>query len=226
MLNILYLGLTPPPSSGHANLIHYPVIRVIPRSSFDPLIAAQFACLSKYSHFLFTSKSAVQVFFSFLKRLQPDFDLSRKYIIAIGKATAHLLRQKGLNPLVSAVSTQEGMIEMLERMNLKDASFFLPRSAIARPVLTEYFRYKEVPFTGCDLYDTVFQKKEPVPDLAEIDEIVFTSPSTVDGFLQIFPEIPLDKKITVQGPITGKYLKKKAPLVENFSILVSSMGRR
>jgi uroporphyrinogen-III synthase len=226
MPNILYLGLNPPPYPNSANLIHYPVIRVVPRSSFDALIAAQFACLSHYTHFLFTSKSAVQVFFSFLNRLQPAFDFKQKYVIAIGKATALLLRQKGLSPLISAVSTQEGMIEMLERMSTKDASFFMPRSSLARPVLTDYFRYKEIPFTACDLYDTVFQKKDPVPDLSDIDEIVFTSPSTVDAFLQIFQFIPLDKKITVQGPITGKYLKKKAPLVENFCIHVSSMGRR
>jgi uroporphyrinogen-III synthase len=61
----------------------------------------------------------------------------------------------------------------------------------------------------CDLYDTVPQKLEPIPDLNAIDEIVFTSPSTVRAFVEIFRHIPQDKTLTCLGPITQEELQKE-----------------
>jgi uroporphyrinogen-III synthase len=59
---------------------------------------------------------------------------------------------------------------------------------------------------GIDLYETVAQRVEPVPDLRLFDEIVFTSPSTVDAFFEIFGHIPSGKKIVAIGPVTADRL--------------------
>jgi uroporphyrinogen-III synthase len=129
-----------------------------------------------------------------------------KIAIATGPFTAEALRKKGVDPLVAKKSTQEGIIDLIAEM---DGYFFLPRSKLARPILSDYFTRKKVPFYSLDLYDIVFQKLEPIPNLDDFDEIVFTSPSTVEGFLQIFGKIPKDKKLTTIGPITEKALKEK-----------------
>jgi len=60
----------------------------------------------------------------------------------------------------------------------------------------------------CDLYQTVFQKPGPLPDLSKVDEIIFTSPSTIKGFIAAFGAIPTNKKLTCMGPITEEELKK------------------
>ena len=55
----------------------------------------------------------------------------------------------------------------------------------------------------------VVQKKEAI-NLLEFDEIFFTSPSTVDGFLNIFGAFPKNgPRLVSIGPITKAYLEKK-----------------
>ena len=45
-------------------------------------------------------------------------------------------------------------------------------------------------------------------DLGRIDEIVFTSPSTVKNFLKIHGEIPARIKVWAIGPVTCSELKE------------------
>ncbi len=78
---------------------------------------------------------------------------------------------------------------------------------MSRSVLLAFFQERKIRFVACDLYDTVTQKLEPVPDLKTIDEIVFTSPSTVRGFLEIFGHLPQDKRWHAIGPITARALR-------------------
>jgi uroporphyrinogen-III synthase len=98
------------------------------------------------------------------------------------------------------------MIEMLETMDLEGALIGWPRSSKARTVLGDYLSRRGVSLLSIDLYEPVMQRLEPVTVLATFDEIVFTSSSTVDAFLEIFGSIPWDKKIVSLGPITAKRL--------------------
>jgi len=214
----LYLGLDPERFAAEGALIHYPVIRIVPKSLSDAAFFSLFRNLDAYTHFLFTSKSAVQLFFAFLRTTNPQFTLQKKMVIAIGPATTLFLHKEKIYPVIAEESTQEGMIKLLEKLDLESASFFLPRSSLSRPLIAEYLGGRGVSFTLCDLYDTEIQQPEPLPDLQQMDEIVFTSPSTVNAFLHIFGAIPKEIKITCIGPITAAYLKKKeSSLVENFS---------
>ncbi len=100
------------------------------------------------------------------------------------------------------------MIEVLKLHHLEDAYVFYPRSSLARKNLEQFLQEKGIRHQVCDLYQTEFQKPEPVPHLEEIDEIVFTSPSTVRGFIEVFGAVPRDKKLTCIGPVTEQFLKK------------------
>jgi len=189
---ILYLGLDPPDT----DCIHYPVIRT---QKIDDGARA-LALWDRFSHVIFTSKTAVRYWFE----IKPDFD---KSAIAIGEATANALLERGVKPLIASVATQEGVIALLKTLSFKDAYLFLPRSQRARSALTDFLTANKIDHFPLDLYDTVFQKMEPVPDLSEIDEIVFTSPSTVTGFILIYGQIPKDKVLTTIGPITERFLE-------------------
>lgn len=203
---ILYLGVDPAHYSCHGELIHYPVIKIVPRIEHRE-IQEIFEEIHDFSHIIFTSKNAVSMFFSCMQKSGKT--LRNPSILAIGKITALYLTHHGVQPdRIAKEETQEGVVELLQLEDLTRAYVLIPRSAQARLVLTNYLRDQQIRFKTCDLYDTVTQRLEPVPHLALIDEIVFTSPSTVRAFLEIFGRVPPGKKMTAIGPITEKEMAK------------------
>lgn len=201
MRTVLYLGSDPACYQTEGTIVHYPVIKIVPRS----FASMELDHLGAFTHILFTSKHGVDLFFELLKSKGASFKIP--FVLAIGKSTAARLSFHRIVPnIVAKEETQEGMIRELLLLDLKEAYFFFPRSSISRPVIVNFFQERGIRYEVCNLYDTLPQKLEPVPDLKAIDEIVFTSPSTIDAFLQIFPDLPQNIKLTALGPITERAL--------------------
>lgn len=197
----LYLG-TDPENCDLKDIIHYPIIKTIPLE----IPSHMWEDFADYTHILITSKNAAAIF---LNQLKDKEALKNKKIFAIGQITAAKLTGEGFAPhLIAEDESQEGVIELLKKQDLHDAYIFYPRSSLARKKLESYMIARGIRHQICDLYDTAFQKPEPVPDFAKIDEIIFTSPSTVKGFIAAFGAIPSNKKLTCIGPITEEELKK------------------
>jgi uroporphyrinogen-III synthase len=213
MKTVLYLGTDPAhfAAQGHVDghLIHYPVIQIVPKSPSEPELKRVYDDLHEYTHLLFTSKNAVQIFFQHIKELDhPKESLSKHTMIAIGSITAARLSSYGVAAHYTAEQeSQEGLIQLLNQLHLEDAYFFFPRSALSRPVLIHYFKERGIRFQASDLYDVKTHQRSPLPDLKGIDEIVFTSPSTVKGFIEIFGSLPRNKKLIAIGPITEQALR-------------------
>lgn len=206
MKKVLYLGTDPSSFAHEFPILHYPVIRLIPKSITDERLVFCFSRIEKFSHFLFTSKNAVDIFFAICRQFSlPAEKLLCKKCISIGPVTSKALDDRGVSPLLEAsVSTQEGVIERLSERSWGSWYLFYPRSSLARPLLSQYLLENAIPHEVLDLYDTVPQVLYPIPDLQDVKEIVFTSPSTIDGFFQIFKEVPKGIKVSFQGPITEK----------------------
>lgn len=200
-MKTLYLGLNPKP-----NTYHYPVIRTHFCGDLQPALQLW----PQFTHIIFTSQTTVHYW-------PGPWD---KILLAIGPATAAALQTRGLKSLLAPEATQEGVIELIKDM---DGYFFLPRSRLARSSLTDYMRERGIRHFVLDLYDTVFQKLEPVPNLADFDEIVFTSPSTVEGFLRIYGEFPKGKNLTAIGPITERVLNEVHSQVNKSSAISASL---
>jgi uroporphyrinogen-III synthase len=211
MKTILYLGTDPSYFFANGHVLHYPIIHISAKSAEDQNIKKAFDALREYTHLIFTSKNAVRVFFEIFDQRKEDFEiLKEKKIISIGKVTSDFLLKKKLMPCLQAEEeTQEGIIEKLSREDLSQAHIFFPRSSLSRPVLLDFLQNLSIRHEACDLYDTIPQFFEPYPDLKEIDEIVFTSPSTVEAFFSLYGYIPKDKKLSVIGPVTEEALKKR-----------------
>lgn len=211
MKTILYLGTDPSYFPEEGNVIHYPIIRIQPRSFDDPELKRALDDLSDYTHLIFTSKNAVRIFFEHAKALHADLSfLKEKTFLAVGTVTADHLSKEGFTPaIIAKEETQEGLIEELASLDLEDAYVFLPRSSLSRPVLIDFLQKRVIRHQACDLYDTLAHAIEPRPDLNMIDEIVFTSPSTVEAFYSLFGFIPKEKKLVVSGPITEEALKRR-----------------
>jgi len=76
-------------------------------------------------------------------------------------------------------------------------------------VIVDFFWQQNWILQECSFYDTTSVAPNPSLNLQQFDEIVFTSPSTVDAFIQFFKQLPHDKQLTCIGPITAAYLKSK-----------------
>ena len=200
-MRVLYVGTDPSRYQHTGELVHYPVIRTVLRASIDDVLRRDVA---RCTHWLFTSPNAVRHWFSI--GAPGCFEKS----FAVGPSTAAALWQKGIQAKVAPIATQEGLIELLEVVDLEGALIGWPRSSKARTVLGDYLSRRSVSFLSIVLYEPVTQRLEPVPDLALFDEIVFTSPSTVEAFLEIFGRIPWEKKIVPIGPVTADRLESHA----------------
>lgn len=200
MKKVLYLGTDQAFTLDGYEVIHYPVILLIPKTIQDEKVQDCLKNLQLFTHCFITSKNAVEILFSLsldvLEKLQ-------KKCVSIGPATSMALRKKGIIPLWEAsLSSQEGVIEEMKKYSWKDAYIFYPRSSLARPLLASYLIQEKISYEALDLYDTVFQTPYPIPSLEDIQEIIFTSPSTVEGFFRIFPNMSEGKKLRFQGAVT------------------------
>ncbi|MFT4552460.1 MAG: uroporphyrinogen-III synthase [Chlamydiales bacterium] len=206
---ILYLGLDPSRYKAQGDIHHFPVIHIVARSGNSLEVLDSFKDVPLYTHMVFTSRNAARIFFETHKELNCG-DISKNcIIIAVGKATASLLVKLGFSPNITAISeTAEGVVQALSQIDLSSAFCFWPHSSLSRPLISDFFLKEKIRFKECSLYDTLPVKAEKIPDLKEFKEIIFTSPSTVDAFLQIFPKVPEGIKITPIGPVTEKYLSK------------------
>ncbi len=211
MKKILYLGTSLSNFSRRGEAVHYPVIKLVPKSIEEERVLFCLKRLDAFSHCLVTSKNSVEILWDLCHQLTLDpIPCLQGKCICIGSITSGALRAKGVEPTwQSAESTQEGLIESFQGRVTKDAYVFYPRSSLARPLLTKYLKENSIPHETLDLYDTVYQEPLPKPCLSQIKEIVFTSPSTVEGFFKAFPSPPRGVVVSFQGPITQKKFYEK-----------------
>lgn len=204
----LYLGLSP--KHFGKEVVHLPLIEIVPRP-FDRLdITCAFADIPEYTHIIFTSKSGVEIFFSCLKEKgYSEKDLEGKEIVAVGKVTAKHVEDHGAKvSKVADVETQEGVIHLLALEDLGKAYVLLPQSSKARCALVQALIHRGVRHQRCDLYDTRPKIPAVKPELESFDEIIFTSPSTVEAFKKVFGKAPKGKKLIAIGPVTRSVLKQ------------------
>lgn len=200
--NVLYVGLNPCHYIAKGQLTHLPLIEIVPRP--DPEVIGALANFSQYTHVIITSKSTVQI----LKDTVSWVEWKKKTTIAVGQITAKYLAECGIHaPVIAHDETAEGLVEVLKNMDLSRAFVFWPHAALARPLIANYLYENLTPYAECSLYDTKLLQPAHLPDLEQFDEIVFTSPSTVDAFLKAYGAIPSNKKLTTIGPITQKHLQ-------------------
>lgn len=212
MKQILYTGLKVPnqyQNETASRVIHCPLIKIVPKAWDDPFIQEALHKLPSYTHLIFTSQNGVSIFFDYAQKQNISLkEIAKKQCIAVGKKTADQLRSYGITRLLTAIEeTAEGVITLLEQLDLKNAYLFWPHSARSRNLLLTWMQKRHLPHCACPFYDTITHKPTLLPDLSLYDEIIFTSPSTIDAFIEVFGRIPQGKQLTCIGPITQSRLE-------------------
>lgn len=218
---ILYLGLNPDSykkeREKEGEITHCPLIQIIPEDPGDPSLRQALSQFSLYTHVLITSQTTIKILVDYL----PLFGYSlqewgKKTTVVVGKSSARQLVECGLKQFVVAKEeTAEGMVAQLEELDRSpDHFFFWPHSKLSRPVIRDFLLRHQLSYAECLLYDTKPLIPTPLPCLEKFDEIVFTSPSTVDAFVTIFGSFLPHHTLTPLGPVTAHYLELKTHLTQ------------
>jgi uroporphyrinogen-III synthase len=208
---VLYLGIDPSNYHTEKFLIHYPLITTQPRPYDSIECKHVFSEIPNYTHLLFSSKTTVRFFFDCLRfHGYEEKEIADKSIIAIGRATALAVEKFGVQPThVANRESSDGLVRLMSLLDLKEAYIFFPRSSLSKPLLTFFLVERGIRHQIYNLYDTVVNQPKIIQDLNQVDEIVFTSPSTVDAFSRLYQVIPPKTRLRPIGPVTKDALLKK-----------------
>lgn len=195
--------------------VFFPVIEIRP---FEENLALDRAIskLSCYDWIVFTSINGVEIFFGRLPSSSPfrnGVGGKRIRVAAIGPKTAQAILDRGITPdfvpeEYVAEAIMPGLGDLIGRWVL------LPRAEIARKALPDAI----LKAGGVAHEIAVYQTLPAKPDheglaalKAGVDTVTFTSPSTVENFVEIVRQAGLDPlrlpgnpKIACIGPITYK----------------------
>lgn len=204
---VLVTGTSAKRFKSMGKIIHVPMIEIKPARSFKALDAAILR-VDGYDGLLFTSRHAVLYFLDRLKKKMKSVEALRsKMIVAIGKTTAQELERAGLKVTCRPEEeTAESMAKLLCKLPVKGKRFLIPRSDLARDLLVDELRKRGAQVDPVTVYRNICPKIKK-QDLGRIDEIVFTSPSTVNNFLKVHGDIPARVKVWAIGPVTQAHLK-------------------
>lgn len=208
--NILFLGTHPEGYRSLGHLIHWPMIKISPVILTATQSQKVYNMFRRSSVVLLTSEYAVEYFFKFLERFKDsDMLIKDKDFAVIGAHTAQALLDKGVHPkLIATEETSEGMFrELKKRMVLKNKEMFFPRSSLPNPYLKTALTKVGAKVHQVTIYKNSKSPRRPLPDI-EIHAVVFTSPSTVEAFMNDYGRIPPSWEILCKGPASQRALAK------------------
>jgi len=195
---------------GGAEVIVFPTIAIGPPPDPAALERAA-ATAASYDWLLFTSANGVRAFFArFAARGGDVRELAGVRIGVIGPETAAELERRLLRPaVVPREYRAEGLLEALEREDLRGRRILLPRAAGARPVLPETLAARGAHVDEVIAYQAVRPPDADIDGLraalasGAIDALTFTSSSTVRHFAELLGREETARLGRSPGPVVA-----------------------
>ncbi len=208
---ILFTGTNPERFRHLGEILHAPLIKIAALNDYTK-VKKEVKEISKYHWIIFTSRYAVKYFFD------PAPACLRKHycmggrggvrICAIGRATANKLKEYGIRvDCVPRKESSQGIVKALRRFNLKSKNILIPRSNLSSNYLPRALRKTGANVKALTVYKNVRPSKVKKIDFNKIDEIIFTSPSTVQNFMAVYKKIPEGIIMKCIGEVTCAKLK-------------------
>ena len=173
-----------------AEVLELPSIKTVPLKDQGPLHAAM-EKLETYQWMVFTSPTGVEVFFDELKKQKKDIrSLCGIRVAAIGQGTASALEQRGLlADLVPSVYDGDTLARELAEKLDGGERILIPRALKGNENIVPVLEEKGASVDDIGIYETVYESSrliDPGKELkaGNIDCVVFTSASTVKGFVE------------------------------------------
>jgi uroporphyrinogen-III synthase len=215
----------------------------IPLIAFRPKAKSQelneyLNSLHTYDWVIFTSNVTVETFFSFVEIEQLE---SSPKIAVIGKRTEKVLEEKGIKvQFTPSKFVAEAFVDEFLPHTYPGMKVFIPKGNLARDYIADSLKKNGVIVDEAIVYET-YMPEESRSNLMNIlkenglDILMFTSPSTVDHFMEVIMELKLesglsDYLIGCIGPSTEKKLKSyklkvhATPKVYTVEEMINSMN--
>lgn len=209
---VWYTGTNPDHFDRRARVLHLPLIEIRPLADYGP-VDDKLNRLGDYDWTIFTSRYTVRYVLERLTELGLDARaFSGQKIAAVGRATARELEGRGLMAdLIPELESSEGLVALFKAEAVPKGAIFLPCSELALPVIERGLTELGHRVDKVTVYRNVPRESAPAVDLAYVDEVVFTSPSTVRVFQSFFPSPPARLKLTPIGDQTRRVLAGQYP---------------
>jgi uroporphyrinogen-III synthase len=192
----------------------------IPLIAFRPIerigrLQDELKALDTYDWIIFTSNVTVETFFSFFQKEEVGGKFPK--IAVIGKKTAEVLTEKGLSAeFVPSAYVAEVFVEEFLPYIHSGSRVLLPKGNLAREYIALSLTEAGAQVDEVVIYETYIPAESRVKLAGmladkQLDILTFTSPSTVDHFMDVVKEYGLweqlkDCIIGCIGPITEKKL--------------------
>ena len=189
----------------------------IPLIAFRPVqftneIETLLTKLHTYDWIIFTSNVTVETFFSFLSEEEKK---TFPKVAVIGKRTKEVLTQRGISvEFTPSKYVAEAFVSDFLPIVTKGMKILLPKGNLARDIIAKSLREQGAIVEEIIIYETYapVESKNKLADLLnnqQLDILTFTSPSTVDHFMEIVHEHGLFDKlahciVACIGPVTCK----------------------
>lgn len=198
-----------------AEVLELPSIATVPVED-KSLLRQAFAQLEEYSWLVFTSPTGVDVFFEELRQCGKDIRcLGRMKLAVIGEGTAKKLSERGLfADLMPKVYDGDSLGETLAEAVCPGERILIPRAEKGNENLTAKLKAAGARVDDIATYRTVYEASALIDEKKEfednqVDCVVFTSASTVKGFVEGTKGLDYTK---VRAACIGKQTKKAADI--------------
>ena len=196
-----------------AEVLELPSIKTVPVQDESPLHEA-LSGMDQYQWLVFTSPTGVEIFFQELRACHKDIrSLGSVKVAAIGQGTAKALEERGiLTDLIPEVYDGDSLGEALAAELQGGEKILLPRAEKGNQNLADILRKKGAEVNDIATYETLYEIS-PLIHVGEeirkraIDCVVFTSASTVKGFVN---STELSDYSSVTAACIGKQTKAEA----------------
>ena len=196
-----------------AEVLELPSICTVPVEDNSRLYEA-FEKLDTYQWIIFTSPAGVEIFFDEMDRKEMDVrSLGLAKIAVIGEGTKKRLKEHHLlADFVPSVYDGETLGAELAKELQGDEKILIPRAEAGNKKLTELLEQTGAKVDDIATYTTCYEKSRLIDEKKEfetgsVDCVVFTSASTVKGFVEGTPGLDYT---TVKAACIGKQTKAAA----------------
>ncbi len=159
--------------------------------------------VATYQYVIFTSRHAARFW---AEAAGDDFVMPEETkVVAIGETTANELADLGIRvDMMPETDDSHGIVKLMSTQ--KKGRVLIPRSDKALPIIPNGLRASGFDVTTIVAYENTVNKGARRVKMDDIDTIIFTSPSTIDAFIEIYGAIQTDKNIVCRGQITEAHL--------------------
>ena len=162
------------------------------------------AQIESYDWIVFTSQTGVRIFFEQMLEEQVDVRrLSQAKFAVIGEGTAKALKEKGIYPdLMPKVYDGDSLAEAIAKQGIAGQKILIPRAKKGNMHLVPVLEQAGAKVKDLAIYETVHHKSTVFSIKEELtkepaDCVVFTSASTVEGFVEAAGEMEYTKLTAV-----------------------------